>query len=91
MYRVELLPRARRQWQDVVGYRDEVAIKHVLDQLALNPRPKDYWDCEEDHDAKYIYAGPDRDWMITYEIDDQVNVVYVHSIAPRPSRILDPR
>jgi len=68
-----------------------VAIKQVLDQLALNPRPKDYWDCEEDQDTKYIYAGPDRDWMITYEIDDQVNVVYVHSVAPRPSRKLDPR
>jgi mRNA-degrading endonuclease RelE of RelBE toxin-antitoxin system len=91
VHRVELLQRARRQLGDLAGARDEAIVKAALDQLALNPRPRDYWDCEEDQDAKYIYAGPDRDWMITYEIDDQDNVAYVHSIDPRPSRTLDPR
>lgn len=90
MYRVELLPRARRQRQDL-GDSDEFLVRSALDQLALNPRPKDYWDCEEDQDVKVIYAGPDRVWMITYEIEDEENVVFVHSIAPRPSRALDPR
>jgi mRNA-degrading endonuclease RelE of RelBE toxin-antitoxin system len=91
LYRVELLPRARKQWQDLAGYPAEAVVRCVLDQLALNPRPRDYWDCEEDQNVKFIYAGPNRDWMISYEIEDEDNVVFVHSIAPRPSRVLDPR
>jgi mRNA-degrading endonuclease RelE of RelBE toxin-antitoxin system len=91
VHRVELLQMARRQLGDLAGARDEAIVTAALDQLALNPRPRDYWDCEEDQDAKYIYAGPHRDWMITYEIDDRDNVVYVYAIDPRPSRTLDPR
>lgn len=91
MYRVELLPKARRQWRDLLGSPGEPVIQAALDQLALNPRPVQYWQCEEDEEVHFIYAGLHRDWMIAYEIEDADNVVYVHSIDPRPSRALDPR
>ena len=91
LYLVELLSRARRQWQEMAGTRDEPVVKPALDQLALRPRPEHYWNYVDHGDFKIIYAGENRDWMITYEIDDAQNVVFVHSIEPRPTRSLDPR
>ncbi len=91
MYRVELLQMARRQLAQLAGSADEAVVVAALDQLVLNPRPRNYWHFEEDEDVKYIYAGEDRAWMVTYEIEDEDRVVYVHSIDPRPSRKLDPR
>jgi mRNA-degrading endonuclease RelE of RelBE toxin-antitoxin system len=90
LYRVELLQRARRQLEELPA-RDEAAVSAVLHQLALNPRPRSYWICEEDEDVNYIYLEEDRGRMVTYEIEDRDNVVYVHSIDVRPSRKFDPR
>lgn len=91
MFHVELLPRARRQWQDLAGTRDEAVVKPALDQLALNPRPGNYWNYVDHGDFKIIYAGDERDWMITFEIEDEGQIVFVHSVEPRPTRDLDPR
>lgn len=91
MYDVRPLRRAIKRLEEIQSTRDEEIIQAVFSQLALNPRPKGYWDCEEDEEAKYIYAGGNREWMISYEIDDEDQVVYVHSIDPRPSMVFDPR
>jgi DNA-binding XRE family transcriptional regulator len=62
LYRVELLQRARRQLANLRGSTDESVVVAVLDQLALNPRPRNYWHFEEDEDVKYIYAG-EGSWL----------------------------
>lgn len=91
MYEVRPLRRALKRLEEIRDTNDEKTIEDMFSQLSLNPRPRDYWDCEDDAEAKYIYAGQDRKWMITYEIDDRDGVVYVHSIDPRPSMVFDPR
>lgn len=91
MFEVRLLGKALKQREELSGTRHETWVEAALDQLALNPRPNSYWDCEDDPDAKYIYAGPDREWMISYEIDDKDQIVYVFAIDIRPSIGFDPR
>ena len=93
MYRVELLQRARRQLQELVDSDEgnHAIVRSALDQLAVNAKPRDYWDCEDEEDIRFIYTGVNRKWKITYEIADQGLVVYVHSMDLRPSLALDPR
>ena len=91
MYTLELSGRASKFLDSVRRPQDRQTIDGALAQLEMNPKDLKYWTSKRDSNGMHIFAGPKKDWKITFEILEGPRIVYVHSIKPRPSFAFDPR
>jgi hypothetical protein len=91
LFEVILLSRALKLLESLGGTRDEEEIEGVLAKLAHDPSPSGSGVSEDDASARFVYAGRDRRWIISYEIDVENQIIYAHSIDRRPSAVFDPR
>lgn len=91
MYEVIVLGKAQRVLERLAGSLDGEEIGGIVDSLEDDPDPSEAHPAQDDPNARYIYVGENRRWIVSYEIDEDSLTVYVHSIERRLSADLDPR
>lgn len=91
MYRIVELRRAQVVLESLRGTLDGEEMREIIDSLEKNPNPQLAYEAAGEVNGRFFYVGENRKWMVSYEIDEEISTVYVHSIERRLSAGLDPR
>ena len=82
IYRIEFRPSAEQGLAKLYpSIRRKVSAG--IDKLAVNPRPFDVEKLKGSDGLYRVYAGPDKDYRVIYEIKDAIVLILVVKVGDR--------